>query len=265
MTPSHTLMRDGLALAGYDVGDGPPVILQHGLGGDEAQVAEAFPGTGVRRLTLECRSHGASGRGDRFSIAMFADDVLAFADARGVQRFAIGGISMGAAIAARIAVIAPDRVTALILVRPAWRTEASPSNMQAFETVSRFLASGDKAGFAASDVARTYALHAPDNLASLNKFFDSADPENTSLLLSSIAADGPGITEAQLRALSVPALVIGNAMDLVHPLASARHLGALIPRAAFLDITPKAQDKPRHLAELRAAITAFLQHQGLAS
>lgn len=262
MSAMHMLMRDGLALAGYDVGDGLPVIFQHGLGGDKAQVAEAFPESGYRRLTLECRSHGASARGDRFSIAMFADDVLAFADARGLDRFAIGGISMGAAIAARIAVIAPERVSALILVRPAWVTEAAPASMQAFVTLSRYLTARDKAGLAASSLAREFAVNAPDNLASLNKFFDVTDLANTASLLSSIAADGPGISETQLKALDVPTLVIGNAVDLVHPLDSAKQMASLITNSRFLEITPKAQDKPRHLRELRAAIATFLQSQG---
>lgn len=168
----HILARDGIALCGYDRGKGPPVLFQHGLGGDEAQIAEAFPGSGFRRLTLECRSHGASGQSQVFSIAMFADDVLAYADAKGLQRFAVGGISMGAAIALRIAVIAPERVTALILARPAWNWEPAPDNMRAFTVLSRFLPAGERAGFEATDVARAFAQKAQDNLASLRKFFD---------------------------------------------------------------------------------------------
>ncbi len=35
--------RDGLELHGRDLGEGPAVLFQHGLGGSEAQVAEVFP------------------------------------------------------------------------------------------------------------------------------------------------------------------------------------------------------------------------------
>ena len=45
-----------------------------------------------------------------FSFAMFADDVLAAADQAGLDRFVAGGISMGAAIALRLACRHPDRV-----------------------------------------------------------------------------------------------------------------------------------------------------------
>ena len=39
----HEFMRDGARLSGIDTGEGPAVIFQHGLGGDEAQVAAHFP------------------------------------------------------------------------------------------------------------------------------------------------------------------------------------------------------------------------------
>src|SRR3954447_23982530 len=108
---SVPLLRDGIRLSGFDVGSGRPIVFQHGLGGDAAQVAEVFPdGIGLRRLTLECRGQGGSEPGptSAFSVANFAADVLAFCDARGLERFAVGGISMGAAIALRIAVVAPE-------------------------------------------------------------------------------------------------------------------------------------------------------------
>jgi pimeloyl-ACP methyl ester carboxylesterase len=254
--------RDGLELRGYDCGAGSAVVFQHGLGGDEAQVAEAFPASEFRRLTLECRGHGASEAGERFSIPIFADDVLAYADACSVESFAIGGISMGAAIALRIAVIAPGRVSALILARPAWNWEMAPANMQAFAVLSHYLATGDRAGFEASEIARNFAVHAPDNLASLRKFFDRPEPANTARLLAAIAGDGPQIAKAQVRAIRVPTLVIGNAVDLVHPLAQARILAEAIPDAQFVEIAPKATDKSRHLVEFQACVTRFLQHRG---
>ena len=254
--------RDGLELCGFDCGAGPAVVFQHGLGGDEAQVAEAFPSSGFRRLTLECRSHGASGAGEHFSIPIFADDVLAYADGRGLKHFAVGGISMGAAIALRIAVIAPERVSAMILARPAWNWEAAPANMQAFTVLSRYLTTADKAGFEATEIARNFAVHAPDNLASLRKFFDRPQPANTARLLAAIANDGPQIDKAQVQAIRVPTLVLGNAIDLVHPLAQAMILAETIPDAQFVEIAPKATDKARHLVEFQACVTKFLQHRG---
>lgn len=261
----HGLLRDGVKLRGFDGGSGRSVIFQHGLGGDEAQVAENFPATGFRRLTLECRAHGQSEAGGPkgFSIGGFAGDVLAFAAERQVPRFAVGGISMGAAIALRIAAKQPRRVTALILARPAWSWEPAPQNMQVFAELARFLVDGGREAFEASATARLFAAEAPDNLASLRKFFDRPNPQLVSKLLAAIARDGPDLTELEVRSISVPTLVIGNAIDRVHPLPLARTLASLVPGARFAEIAPKARDKARHAAEFRAVVEDFLNHEGL--
>ena len=253
------LWRNGLKLSGFDGGAGLPVVFQHGLGGDGAQVAEVFP-PGFRRLTLECRSHGASDDGEQVSIAAFADDVLAFADHCGVERFAVGGISMGAAIALAIAVKVPRRVLALILARPAWTWGTAPDNMQVFADVARFLEEGGRDAFEATAIARRMAKEAPDNLASLRGFFERPGRARLPPLLKAIAADGPGVSELQVQAIRVPTLVIANAVDLVHPQSLARDLASAISGAQFVEIAPKATDRPRHVAEFRASVAEFLEH-----
>ena len=127
---SRHIAIDGLDLAFVDRGAGPPMVFQHGLGGNEAQVAEVFPDADKRwrRLTLDCRGHGGSPPDpqQRYSIRQFAADVLRLADTRQVERFVVGGISMGAAIALHLAVHHPERVTGLVLARPAWLFDAAP-------------------------------------------------------------------------------------------------------------------------------------------
>ncbi len=256
-----TLQRGEALLQGWDGGEGLPVIFQHGLGGDEAQVAEIFPDIhGIRRLTLECRGQGKSGAGDvrQFSMANFADDVLAFADSRGVERFIVGGISMGAALALRIAIQNPARVRALVLARPAWLWNAAPENMKPFAEVAGYLRARSADDFEASATAQRLAREAPDNLASLRKFFAASDPETTAALLCAIATDGPGVNEAEVRGVGLPTLVIGHKVDAVHPLDFAKTLAGRIAQSRFFEITPKATDKPKHVAEFRATLAQFL-------
>ncbi len=262
-----TLIRDDVKLNLLDSGSGFPVVFQHGLGGDEAQVAENFPdGPAYRRLTLECRAQGMSEPGNArpFSISMFAADILAACDARGINRFVAGGISMGAAIALHLAVYHPERIVGLVLARPAWLFDPAPTNMRPFSEVAAVLktASSDMAreDFAESATARDLALVAPDNLASLLKFFDRPDPAITSDLLGGIANDGPNVTRHQAAAINIPALVIGHEIDYVHPIAYARELASLIPGAKFVEIAPKATQKPLHVAQFRHALDTFLQH-----
>ena len=255
-----SLQRGEAVLQGWDGGEGLPVIFQHGLGGDEAQVAEIFPDEqGIRRLTLECRGQGKSSAGDlkQFSMANFADDVLAFADLRGVDRFIMGGISMGAALALRIAIKNPARVRALILARPAWLWHAAPENMKPFAEVAGYLLLRSVDDFERSATAKRLAREAPDNLVSLRKFFAAGDCETTASLLSAIAEDGPGVSETEVCGLTVPTLVIGHKIDVVHPLDFAEALASRIAGSQFVEIPPKATDKPQHLAEFRAALTQF--------
>lgn len=259
-----TLLRRDAALRLYDAGRGLPVVFQHGLGGGEAQVAQTFP-TGFRRVTLECRGHGGSSLGERrpFSFEMFADDVLAAADQAGLDRFVAGGVSMGAAIALRLACRHPKRVSALVLVRPAWTFAAAPENMRPIAEVAELILQHgiDKARtlFARSETATRLYREAPDNLSSLLGYFDRPDAKAFAQVLANIASDGPGVSERDVAALAIPALVIGNAMDAVHPLSSAYTLAAAIPNASFAEVTPKAADSKKHFNELHAQITTFLQ------
>ena len=105
-------MRGGVRLALHERGQGRPVVFQHGLCGDARQTLQAFPDQGLL-MTLECRGHGQSDATGPYSIAVFADDVAALIETLDGPVI-LGGISMGAAIATRLAVIRPDLVRALI-------------------------------------------------------------------------------------------------------------------------------------------------------
>lgn len=259
----QTLIRDGVSLAWYDSGGaGTPIFFQHGLCGDINQTSEAIPAS-LRLITLECRAHGASEPGplNKLSIATFADDIAALITELGLGPIILGGISMGAAIAARLAVHRPDLVRALALVRPAWLASAAPPNMQPNAEISALLAQlspdAARAAFRASPTYDHLAKTAPDNLASLLSFFGREPIANTAALLQAIAADGPGITEPDLAALTVPSLVIGTQHDAIHPLPMATRLAALIPGAKLVQATPKSIDKPGYLADLHKALAAF--------
>jgi pimeloyl-ACP methyl ester carboxylesterase len=264
---NFSLARADAQLHGSDSGgDGMAVLFQHGLGGSEAQVVENFPDApGVRRLTLECRAHGRSAPGTErpFSIRMFADDILAACDVRGARTFVAGGISMGAAIALRLATTHPGRVRALILARPAWLFGTAPDNLRPYAEVADALSAAPaaeaKAAFAAGETAQMLAREAPDNLASLLGFFDRPDPAITADLLGQIARDGPGVSREAVASLRLPTLVLGNGEDYAHPLACARNFAATIEGAQFVELPPKGSRKAEHVAAFRASVASFLR------
>ena len=246
-------------------GRGDDFVFQHGLCGDALQTADIFPrDVPFRLLTLECRGHGSSPAGDpaAFSIARFADDIAAMIEARAKPPVVLGGISMGAAIALRLAVKRPDLVRGLALVRPAWLTEAAPHSMRAYSEVgmllSRLPPREALACFDRSETAARLAREGPANLASLRTFFSREPIAVTAALLTRIAEDGPGVSADEVRALRLPALAIGQGKDPLHPLAYAEGLAVMIPGAHFVTVTAKADDPLRHVVECRDALRRFL-------
>ena len=242
-------------------GSGPVVIFQHGLCGDAAQPAEVFPsGHGFRHAVLNCRGHGTSPLGPEqdLTLANFTNDLSRLA--ADLKQIAVGGISMGAAIALRLAVTRPDLVPALILSRPAWVTDANPPNMAPNVEVGRLIATGQSlATFDATPTARHLAKTAPDNLASLRSFFARQPLPNTAALLTRIATDGPGVTETDLKSLTIPTLILGSDEDFIHPFAHAEALARLIPHATLIKLPPKGRDRAAHVAACRQAILHFLK------
>ncbi len=255
----------GVALAVHAVGDGRPMLWQHGLCGDARQTAEVFPeGIGWRGLTVECRGHGEyeAGRLGELGFGAFAGDLAAFAETIGGP-LVVGGISMGAVLALRLAVERPDLVSGLVLARPAWVCGAKPENMAPYALVGELLERHEpgmaREVFEASDTARRLAEEAPDNLDSLLGFFAREPIEVTRALLAQVAADDPGVRPEDLQALKMPVLVIGHGRDLAHPLAHAEALARMIPGARLERITPKAESRAAYVADFRAVLTQFLQ------
>ena len=99
-------------------GQGEPLILLHGNG----ENVDYFVGqTDVfaqyyHVYALDTRGHGKTPRGEApFSIRQFADDLLAFMDAHGIDKAHILGFSDGGNIAMIFAMKYPERVLRLIL------------------------------------------------------------------------------------------------------------------------------------------------------
>ena len=264
MTPTGWLQRDGVRLAVHDAGGGGRhVIFQHGLCGDARQTAEAFPpDPRLRRITLECRGHGSSDFDPKPDLGTFTEDIVTLAETLGGP-VPVGGISMGAAVALRLAVLRPDIVSHLVLVRPAWDTGAeAPANLLPNAEVGALLhrlpAAEAREAFLMSETAVNLRRESPDNLASLTGFFSREPVFQTALLLCALSHQPLGVTDADLATLRLPVLVCGTAHDAIHPIGLAQRLARAIPDARYVELPPKGQDKAAHLFALHENITHFL-------
>jgi pyruvate dehydrogenase E2 component (dihydrolipoamide acetyltransferase) len=115
---------DGRAVSYLEMGEGegPPLVLIHGFGGDlnnwmfnQLALAEAR-----RVIALDLPGHGASskdvGEGD---LAALAAAVAGLLDALSIERAHLAGHSLGGAVALRLALDRPGRVASLTLLAPA--------------------------------------------------------------------------------------------------------------------------------------------------
>jgi esterase len=98
-------------------GDGPPVVLLHGLFGaarNFGTVQRALASL-FRVIAMDARNHGASPHEAGMRYARLAADVLETLDALNVERTAVIGHSMGGKTAMALAVMAPERVGRLLV------------------------------------------------------------------------------------------------------------------------------------------------------
>jgi pimeloyl-ACP methyl ester carboxylesterase len=115
-----SIHANGLDIAYTSEGEGPPLLLLH------AATSSATEDWAAQRSVLrkhfrlylpDARGHAATrwDTSEGWSHAMLLADVVAFADALGLERFHLAGLSMGAGTALALAATYPERVISAVL------------------------------------------------------------------------------------------------------------------------------------------------------
>jgi pimeloyl-ACP methyl ester carboxylesterase len=176
-------------------------------------------------------------------------------DAAGPGPVLVGGISLGAHVAARWAAAAPrGRVAGLLLALPAWTGPpcAAPAAVAARWTATQARTGGVGAAVAASAGAPSWLV------AELGRAWAGYGDGLAAALEA--AASSPAPTTAELAGIAVPVGVAALVDDPVHPLGVAQEWHAALPRSALVTTTlaafgadPGALGRAAVLAWLRAA------------
>ncbi len=118
--PGAFIDADGLRLHYVEAGEGDPVLLIHGFGASTFSYRFAIPELAqhYRVVALDLKGFGYSERptSSDYSLTAQADLVGRAMDRLGIERAAVVGHSMGGAVAMRLALRHPDRVSRLVLV-----------------------------------------------------------------------------------------------------------------------------------------------------
>jgi pimeloyl-ACP methyl ester carboxylesterase len=112
---------DGRRISYVDVGDGPTVLLLHGLGHSThgwRKVIAPIASAGYRVMAVDLPGFGYSDRPGDYSLAHYIDFVAHWLDLHCIERAALIGNSMGGAITAAFAGTHPERAAAAVLVDP---------------------------------------------------------------------------------------------------------------------------------------------------
>jgi pimeloyl-ACP methyl ester carboxylesterase len=117
------VLSDGRRVACAEYGDisGLPVLALHGTPGSRLMFAladRAARDRGIRLIAPERPGYGLSDYRRSENLAQIAEDLSAVADAYGLGRFAVIGVSGGGPYAVAAAAAMPDRISLLALVAP---------------------------------------------------------------------------------------------------------------------------------------------------
>jgi 3-oxoadipate enol-lactonase len=101
-------------------GNGHPLVIIHGIGGDYTQLENEISHLAkeFKTIALDCRGHGESDKPENYSLQDHVCDILEIMDHYEIETASLLGVSMGSYIGQGVAIAAPERIDKLILTVP---------------------------------------------------------------------------------------------------------------------------------------------------
>ncbi len=251
---SHQRVRfakapDGVQIAWASIGEGPPVLkAPNWLNHLEYEWRSPVWGPAFAELARHCRFVRFDQRGnglsdwdvEEISPEAMIGDTAAVAQAAGLERFALLGISQGCAFSIRYAVENPEQVTCLVLLGGYLRgrlRRPDPAQKQLYEALTMTIRDGwgsPNPVFRHFFTSNFIPDAPPEIAANFDELQRIATSTESALRLWEMNAK---LDVSELaKQVRVPTLVLHCEGDRVSPLDEGRHVARHIPGASFAEL-----------------------------
>lgn len=253
--PTISTAFGDLFCAAHFNGDQLPIMLIHGAGSSHLAWPAALRQLPNRPVFIpDLPQHGRSLGAAQQRIGPYAQAMLSLLDTLQLSQVIIAGHSMGGAIAQHMALTAPDRCAALILLSTAARLQVNAQLLQAAQT--------DLPQAAKLLNNWAWGRHAPEALKAADlAYLQTLDP---ALLYGDYLACHTFDVSDRLAELTMPILIVCGAEDKMIPPAISQGMADSLTNAT-IEIIPETG----HWAMLeqpqmtRTVIQNWLEQQGL--
>jgi 3-oxoadipate enol-lactonase len=255
---------DGTRLAWDSAGDGPVVLLVHGIGSSrrkwDPQVAPLVL-AGYRVVRVDLRGFGDSETPPgKYGMDDFVSDLASFVDGMGLQTFHLVGHSLGGMISQRFVVEQPDRVLSLSLV------STTSHNGRRATALARLMVTLAENGFDA-------VLADPQLREQAEATVREAFPQGTPLWMLRRGMEKPNLARAnawracidfsvkdRLGEIRCPTLVVHGTADMLIPFRAGELVASAIQGAKWIAEDGAGHSLPQERAEsFTRALVDFLR------
>jgi len=270
-------LADGSTAYYRDQGNpgGLPVVLLHGAGSNlftwEGWIPALTPK--YRVITVDLPGHGLTGRtpGDDYSVKGMEDFVDRLTAALHIDRYVVGGNSMGGGVAANLALDRPERILGLILVDAAGVTIPGLKQdlpigfkLARMPVVKYLLLWFTPKTLVAEGLKKSYGNPSLVTDAQVERYWMLLRHEgNRAAALKRFGLAQPEPLNSRLGQLTMPTLVLWGEADRLLPLDMGKLYAATIPGAQAVYFPGAGHVPQEEIAEQSgAAAAAFLDRLG---
>jgi pimeloyl-ACP methyl ester carboxylesterase len=238
---THELELDGDRLVYDDFGSGErTVILIHGLLLNRrmhAPLAQELAERGNRVISIDLLGHGDADRPRdmaRYSMPIFAHQVVGAMDALGLDDVVVGGTSLGANVSLEVAALAPKRLRGMLIEMPVL-DNALLACALAFTPLLLNLTFGEPIWNAVYRPAvRLLPRRRNQLLDSVVEWIDQ-DPGPSAAVVQGLFFGRTAPPRDERKTIPTKALVIGHPRDPIHPFSDSDALVKELPDARLVE------------------------------